>query len=395
MTTHSLFNWRAVTGVALGLALASGAAQAQQKGQEVKLPSTIAWSAYDVGSAGYNQAVAIGNAFKDKYGTSLRVLPGKNDISRNLVLREGKVQFSATGVGGAYLAQEGLFEFGAKDWGPQPIRALLLNNSDQALGIVTAADANIETLADLKGKRVAWVIGSPSLNQNITALLAFAGLTWDDVNKVEVGGFGQSMDAILNNQVDAAFASSVTGKVYQIASSPRGLTHPVVPHDDKEGWKRLKATAPFFLPKMATEGANMSKEKPVETVTYPYPILITYKDQNTDLAYNMTKAMLEAYPQYKDGAPGASGWGLDRQQFDWVVPWHEGAIKYFKEAGVWTDAAQKHNEQLLERQEVLAQAWQQLGKQKFADDQAHSKAWQAARADALSKAGLDVVVTEW
>ena len=45
---------RAALAVAIGLA---GNAQAQ-----VNLPSTIAWSAYGVGSGGYNQAVAIGNA---------------------------------------------------------------------------------------------------------------------------------------------------------------------------------------------------------------------------------------------------------------------------------------------------------------------------------------------
>ena len=88
--------------------LVAGAASAQ-----VKLPPTISWSAYDVGSGGYNQAVAIGNALKQKYNVSLRVLPGKNDVSRNLPIREGQVQFSANGVGGAYLAQEGVFEFGA------------------------------------------------------------------------------------------------------------------------------------------------------------------------------------------------------------------------------------------------------------------------------------------
>ena len=56
---------RAALAVAIGLA---GTAQA-----EVNLPSTIAWSAYGVGSGGYNQAVAIGNALKQKYNVSLRV----------------------------------------------------------------------------------------------------------------------------------------------------------------------------------------------------------------------------------------------------------------------------------------------------------------------------------
>src|SRR3970282_1914629 len=135
--------------------LVAGAASAQ-----VKLPRTISWSAYDVGSGGYNQAVAIGNALKQKYNVSLRVLPGKNDVSRNLPVREGQVQFSANGVGGAYLAQEGVFELGAQSWGPQPIRGLMLNTSDQVLTVVAAKDSGVRTVADLKGKRVAWVIGS-------------------------------------------------------------------------------------------------------------------------------------------------------------------------------------------------------------------------------------------
>ncbi|MEX0590201.1 MAG: TAXI family TRAP transporter solute-binding subunit, partial [Xanthobacteraceae bacterium] len=145
--------------------------------QSIKLPETLTWTAYDVGSGGYNQAVAIGNALKNKLQINLRVLPGKNDVSRNIPLRDGKVPFSANGVGGTYLAQEGLYEFGARDWGPQAERALILNNSDQLLTVVTAKDANIKTPVDLKGKRVAWVVGSPALNQNVTAVLAFADLT--------------------------------------------------------------------------------------------------------------------------------------------------------------------------------------------------------------------------
>ena len=134
---------------------------------QVKLPSTLAWSAYDVGSAGYNQSVGIGNALKQKYNVSLRVLPGKNDVSRNLPIREGQVQFSANGVGGAYLAMEGVFEFGAPSWGPQPVRGLMLNTSDQVLTVVAAGDAGVRTIADLKGKRVAWVIGSTASDPGV------------------------------------------------------------------------------------------------------------------------------------------------------------------------------------------------------------------------------------
>src|SRR3546814_7076492 len=64
---------------------------------DIELPTTIAWTAYDVGSTGYNQAVGIGSVIKNKIGSNLRVLPGKNDVSRMAPLRDGKVQFSATG----------------------------------------------------------------------------------------------------------------------------------------------------------------------------------------------------------------------------------------------------------------------------------------------------------
>jgi TRAP transporter TAXI family solute receptor len=370
------------------LALAAAALFAGAAAADVKLPSTLAWSAYGVGSAGYNQSVGIGNALKQKYNVSLRVLPGKNDVSRNLPLRNGQVQFSANGVGGTYLAQEGLFDFGAKAWGPQPVRGLMLNTSDQLLTVLAAKDSGVKTIADLKGKRVAWVIGAPSLNQNITAILAFANLTWNDVKKVEFGGFGAAMDGIVNNQVDAAFSSSVSGKAYAIAKSPRGLVYPVISHKDKAGWKRLNALAPFFSPFMGTEGAELSKDHPAESSSYPYPILMTYASQDADLVYNMTKAMVESFDLYKSSAPGASGWAVERQIFDWVVPFHDGAIRYWKESGHWKPEYQAHNDRLIERQKVLASAWAGVIKGSYADDEAFEQAWTKARADALAKAGM-------
>jgi uncharacterized protein len=368
---------------------------AQVSAQSVKLPETLTWTAYDVGSGGYNQAVAIGNALKNKYQVNLRVLPGKNDISRNIPLRDGKVQFSANGVGGSYLAQEGVYDFGARDWGPQAVRALLLNNSDALLTIVAAKDANINTAADLKGKRVAWVVGAPSLNQNITALLAFANLTWGDVTKVEFGGFGQAMNAIISNQVDAAFSSTISGLAYKIASSPRGISYPSFPHSDKAGWARVNKIAPFFVPAFGTEGAGLSKDHKAEAATYPYPVLMTMKNVDAGLVYNMTKAMVELFDDYKDGAPGNKGWDVKRQIFAWAIPMHEGAIKYFKETGVWTAEYQKHNDALIKRQDTLAAAWTAYKAKAPADDKEFAQGWMKARAAALIKAGMEPVVMSW
>ena len=220
---------------AVSAAVAAVAAAGAASASDIELPKQLTWTAYGTGSAGYNQSVAIGSALKNELGIDLRVLPGKNDVSRTEPLRQGKVQFSATGVGASFMAQEGVFEFGKQKWGPQRVRMLMANNGSINLAVAVAADTGVKEYADLKGKRVAWVKGSPALNVNTTAYLAFAGLTWDDVERIEFGGFGDSWKGMVNGQVDAAFASTNSGKAIELEASPRGIVWPKLAHSDKAG----------------------------------------------------------------------------------------------------------------------------------------------------------------
>jgi len=242
---------------------------------------------------------------------------------------------------------------------------------------------------------VAWVIGAPSLNQNITAILAFANLTWDDVKRVDFGGFGAAMDGVINGQADAAFTSSISGKAYQLAKSPRGIVYPVISHKDKAGWERMNRTAPFFFPFMGAEGADLDKDHKVESASYPYPILMTYDRQDPALVHAMTQAMVDTFNDYKDAAPGNQGWAVERQNFAWVIPYHEGAIRYWKEKGLWKPEHQAHNDKLVARQKVLASAWKTATAGTYVSDEAFEQAWMKTRAEALSKAGFDPVVTSW
>ncbi len=367
----------------------TGAAAAQVFAAEVKLPATLAWSAYNTGTTGYNQSVAIGKALKDNYGVSLRVVPGKNDISRLTPLRRGKVQFVANG-GATYFASEGISLFAAREWGPMKLRLLMSATSDANLQVGTAKDANVKTYADLKGKRVSYVIGSDALNIGMEAILAFGGLTWDDVTKVEFPGYGASWKGMVNGQTDAAFASTVSGPTRKMEASPRGIFWPQLPHGDKAGWDRLKKVAPYFLKHTATIGSGgISKDNPLEGAGYPYPILITMANQEDALVYSLTKAIHTAYPDFKDAMPALSGWALERQAFTWAVPHHEAAVKYWKETGAWTDAMQQHNDGLIKRQDVLAAAWGTMKAMNIADDDAYKKEWLKVRAAALKGAGMN------
>ena len=326
------------------------------------MPKKTAWTAYGTTSSGYAQAVAIGNMMKKHYGTNMRVIPGKNDISRMAPLRDNKAGYCACGIA-AY--------FG--------------------LSLATAKDAGVKTMADMKGKRVSWVQGAPALNWNVGAQLAFAGLTWDDVQKVKVSGFGASFDAIINGQSDAAFSSTVSPSPKKLAASPRGLRWVPVPHDDAEGWKRMSAAAPVYVKVKAKIGSEIDKKNPPHLSNYPYPILVANESWDAGEVYAIVKAMVEHYDDYKSAAKGALGWKLDNQNMQWAMPYHAGAIKFFKEAGKWDAAAQKHQDMLVGRQAVIKKAWDALaGKDSMSKDELKA-AWKPARIAALEAAGLDPI----
>ncbi len=206
--------------------------------EDIKLPATLTFTAYDTGTAGFNIAVGVGKMMKDKYGTDVRVLPAGNDVARLAPLRAKRAASSAMGSG-TYFAQEGVFEFGSKEWGPQPLQILLSSVDCNCGSLGVAADTGVKELKDLRGKRVGFVVGSPALNQNSLAVLAFAGLTKNDVKAVEFASYGAMWKGLVNNDVDAAFGTTITGPAKEAETSPRGLIWPPLPAKDKEGWARM------------------------------------------------------------------------------------------------------------------------------------------------------------
>jgi len=373
------------------IAAAAFAVAAPAQAQDIKLPQTLTMTAYDTGSSGFNITVAVGKAFKDKHGTDLRVLPAGNDVARLAPLKGGRAQASAMGIG-VYFAQEGVFEFAVRDWGPQPLRLLLASSDCNAISLGVAKDAGVREIKDLKGKRVGIVVGSPALNQNAFAILAFGGLGRNDVKLVEFSSFGAMFKGILNNEVDAAIASTISGQAKEVEASPRGFHYPPTPASDREGWARLSRIGPYFAPHKATCGVGVSAQNPAELPNYPYPIFTAYASQPADVVHGITKSMIVNYAAYKDGAPGAAGLDLQKQNFTWVLPYHEGAVKAFREAGVWKAEHDAHNQKALRRQELLAGAWSAFLKANPPEDAAaFRKGWMAARGEALKKAGLDTI----
>jgi TRAP transporter TAXI family solute receptor len=367
-----------------GAAVATSSAVAQ-----VKLPPTITMTAYDTGTSGFNIAVAIGKMMKEKYGSDVRVLPAGNDVARLQPLRVGRAAISAMGAG-VYFSQEGVFEFATKEWGPQPVQITLSSVDCNGLSLAVAGDAGVKALSDLKGKRIGFVVGSPALNQNALAMLAFASLTAKDVKIVEFASNNAMWKGAVNNDVDALFGSTIAGPAKELETSPRGIMWPPLPHSDKAGWERVRKVGPFFTEHNATCGAGgITKDKPIAMGAYPYPIFTVYANQSENDVYTLTKALIEGYDGYKDNAPGAGGLSVKTQTKNWAVPVHKGAVKALKEAGVWSDDQEKYNNALFKRQELLQATWVDFNKGTPSSDPAKfTEEWMKLRKAALSKAGM-------
>src|SRR3546814_20009444 len=103
-------------------------------------------------------------------------------------------------------------------------------------------------------------------------------------------------------------------------------------------------------------------------------------DQN----YNLTKARVKYYDAYKDSAPGAYGWAIDRQRFtEGLLPYNDGAIRYYKEIGRWTPEAQARHDANLARRKLLKDTWDAFVKDAPTADGEFQREWMQLRYDTL------------
>lgn len=376
----------------LALGMTAGVTQAK----DIDLPNTVIWSAYPTGTTGYSQAVGIGAVLQNEYGVNLRVIPGRNDIGRFEPLRRGRAQFVAGGSE-AMSAQEGIRDFGTKEWGPQPVRSGLWNMADGcSFGLQVHGDSDIESVADLKGKRVPFVQGAPAPNAGFEYLLRYGDLTWDDVEVVELGGYMNMIEAFLDNRLDVKWNACNSAALHRVANAPRGIRFIEFPHDNKEAVARVSEQAPWFVPHLATDVVGVDAGDGIEVFTSPYPMLAVYSATDDDLVYNMTKAMHIHFDDYQESAPGMEGWAMDRQKIETsFVPFHDGAVEYFKELDLWTDAAQANHDLQVRRQEVLIAAWEAYTADAPSDDDEFANGWMAARYEALTGNDLIPLMENW
>ena len=194
--------------------------------------------------------------------------------------------------------------------------------------IVARGDAGIKTLTDLKGKNVS--VGAPKSGTelNARAILSAAGMSYEDLGKVEYLDFAQSVELMKNRQLDATLQSAGLG-----VASIRDLATSVpivvveVPTDIAQ-----KLGQPFFS---ATIPANTYDGQAADVTTVAVPnFLVTRADLSDELVYNITKAIYENLPELQAAHAAAKGIKLENAAKGSPAPLHPGALKYFTEKNV-------------------------------------------------------------
>jgi hypothetical protein len=345
-----------VIGLVSVLVLGGGLALAAEK--SAAIPKMMTWTAYDVGSSGYFQVGHVSTTLYDKFGIKIRVIPAGTDIPRVYPVRLKDADVAFHGLG-SYFMQEGLQDYRTMAWGPQPVRALYFaQHPGLALGI--RGDSDIKSFRDLKGKRIA-AFPSGALTLISEQHLAFAGLTWDDVVKVNCPGYSAAIRMVMEGKVDATHINPTAALAYEMEAMPYGIRYIEMPPDYKEGWARVKKKNAAYGYFKAAIGAGIPKDKPLDTVSYSYPICLAYDFLSEERAYVITKLLHEAYPDYsKKHKSLAAYWSPEGSLAlfdDYPLPMHKGAIRYLKEIGKWTPEREAMNQKRLQHQADLKKLW--------------------------------------
>lgn len=243
------------------------------------------------------------------------------------LINDGKVEIAMVQNDAAFYAYDGSAVFEKK----MPKVNGLCTLYNEPLQLVATAKSGIQSIADLKGKRVA--VGSPgSINPiNVEQIIAIYGLTFDDM-KVEYVSFAESAAQLKDGQLDASFvfAGYPTSAIIDVASQHDIV---IVPIED-EKIAELTTKYPYYSKTKIPAGTYTLKEdKDINTITVR-AMLIINADLSEDMVYNITKTLFENLDTLHRSHSRAEDVTLETSQEGMSVPLHPGAEKYFKEKGI-------------------------------------------------------------
>lgn len=200
--------------------------------------------------------------------------------------------------------------------------------------VVSVEGRGVAKMADLKGKRVS--TGSPGSATEIMASRAIeaTGLNKDKDMRRQRLGVAESVNALTDHRIDAFFwvGGIPTAAISRLAIA-RGIKMKLIDHAD-------------VVDRMNEKYGKLYSKSRIKAGTYPgyrtdcdvaevWNLIVTGDRMSDEEAYTITKTLIERKDDIAKVHKEAESFSLDNQMQDRSpVPFHPGALKYFKENGV-------------------------------------------------------------
>lgn len=250
-------------------------------------------------------------------------------ISNLNAIAKGEMDFGTVQSDWQFHALHGTSAFA--DSGPnKDLRAVFSAHAD-IVTVLARADADIKTLADLKGKKVN--IGNPGSGSRATAevLLAAIGIATDDLAFAAELKSAEQSAALCDDKVDAIMFSAghPVGNIKEATVSCDTVFLQV----DGAAVDKLVAETPYYS--KATIPAGLYKGQPETVNSYgPLATLVTSTNTDDEAVYQLVKAVFDNFKRFKALRPTFADLSeKDMITNGMIAPLHEGAIRYYKERG--------------------------------------------------------------
>jgi len=279
-----------------------------------------------MGSYWYSYATVVTELIrKNVPNVDIIITPG-GGASNIPAVNMGKVQLALSLSQTAYQGIMGTSPFKEKSKKIKEVVALAGN----PYYIVVWADSGIETIDDFKGKRLNVTPRGYTSEVMTRDVLRAYGMSYADLKKVE---YASNADAILlmkDNHLDGMvyYAGRQASYVFEL-----GAARPVsLVSVDKAKASQLTTENPGL--KFVTIDKKTFNMQQDTLALECWLHLIASEDLPQDLIYNITKVLVENIKTLQEFSKGTEDLSSEQMAMDVGIPFHPGALKYFKEKGL-------------------------------------------------------------
>lgn len=318
----------------------------------VELVRSVNIATQAVGTSYYSMGTGIAKIITDNTPIQATILPYAGPDAWMPEFNDGTITLEVISSMDMYWAYTGTVNYTTAS---EDTRLLLSGNWSNHCTMTVLESSGITSIKDLVGKRVGYEYGGNKLTVNlIDAALASVGLTIDDCVAVPLADLSSAQRALQERRVDCIFTgSSTTPSSVQLDESIGIRVLPLgdlTPADIANGTpENVQSILDQYVPGATARVCPVSGTVKEDTVLTSYPIQMGVSAKlSEDDVYTIMKAIYENYAQLAD----VHAWGADWIPENYVVenfqvPYHDGAVKFYKEVGLWTDAAEATQAALL------------------------------------------------